>query len=451
MRRMSTARRTAVGSLVAAVGLAVLKLVVGFASGSLGILAEAVHSGIDAAAALLTVYAVGVAERPADVEHPYGHGKAQHLAALGEAVFLAAAAAWIAVEAAIRLGSGSSPVQARWYAFAALVVVLAVDAGRAALSLRGGRLERNAALIANAWHFASDFAGTLAVLVGLGLVAVGVPAGDSAAAIFVAAIVLVGAVRLARQNVDALMDRTPSGVAGRVERAVRAVAGVTDVRSVRVREAGGESFADVVIGVPRLAGVERSHETTDQVERAVRESLGRAQVSVHVEPAAGYETLNDRVAAAALRVSGVVEAHNIAVLDDASGRAVTLHVRLPENESLRSAGRVVDRLKDEIRREVGIARVFAHVEPSAPGARPARDIGAEQPDLHRLAAAAVRSVAGGVEDVVVYRQGSRLLVVTSVRADPAISVGEAHTLASRVEDAVRDALASVDDVIVEVC
>ena len=448
---MSPARRTAVASLVAAIGLALLKLAVGFASGSLGILAEAVHSGIDAAAAGLTLYAVGVAERPADREHPFGHGKAQHLAALGEATFLAAAATWIAAEAVMRLNEGSSPVQARWYAFAALVVVLAVDAARTAISLRRGRIDRNAALMANAWHFGSDFAGTLAVLVGLGLVAAGVPAGDSLAAIFVAAIVLLGALRLARQNIDALMDRTPSGVAGRVERAARSVPGVSEVRSVRVREAGGESFAEVVIGVPRLAGVERSHETTDMVEGAVRDSLGRAQVTVHVEPAAAAETLNDRVAAAALRVPGVVEAHNIAVLDDSSGRAVTLHVRLPEDETLRSAWDVVERLKDEIRREVGIARVYAHVEPSAPGAQPARDIGAEEPSLHRLAAEAIRSVAGDAEQLVVYRQGSRLLVVTSVRADPALSVGEAHTLASRVEDAVRDAVASVDDVIVEVC
>ena len=448
---MSTARRTALASLVAAIGLAILKLAVGFASGSLGVLAEAVHSGIDAAAAGLTLYAVGVAERPADREHPFGHGKAQHLAALGEAGFLAAAATWIAVEAAMRLHQGSSPVEAPWYAFAALLVVLAVDAARTAMSLRRGRIDRNAALLANAWHFGSDFAGTLAVLVGLGLVAAGVPAGDSLAAIFVAVIVLFGALRLARQNIDALMDRTPSGVAGRVETAARSVPGVSEVRSVRVREAGGESFAEVVIGVPRLAGVERSHETTDLVEGAVRDSLGRAQVTVHVEPADADETLNDRVAAAALRVAGVVEAHNISVLDDESGRAVTLHVRLPKDETVRSAREVVGRLKEEIRREVGIARIYAHVEPSEPGAQPARDIGAEQPSLHRLAAAAVRSVAGEPEDVVVYRQGSRLLVVTSVRADPSLSVGAAHTLASRVEDAVRDAVASVDDVIVEVC
>ena len=258
---MSTARRTALVSLVAAVVLVVVKAVVGFASGSLGVLAEAAHSGIDAVAAVLTLYAVGVAERPPDREHPYGHGKAQHLAALGEAAFLAGAAIWIAIEAVVRLRNDSSPVDPRPYVFAVILFVLAVDASRATLSLKQGRRERNAALIANAWHFGSDFVGTLAVLVGLVLAAAGVPGGDSVAAIFVAVIVLVAAVRLAAGNVDVLMDRAPLGLAGIVEQAVRGVAGVVDVRSVRVREAGGESFADVVIGVSRLDGLEKMHDT----------------------------------------------------------------------------------------------------------------------------------------------------------------------------------------------
>jgi cation diffusion facilitator family transporter len=448
---MSTARRTALVSLVAAIVLVVVKAVVGFASGSLGVLAEAVHSGIDAVAAVLTLYAVGVAERPPDREHPYGHGKAQHLAALGEAVFLSGAAAWIAVEAVLRLRSGSSPVDARWYVFATIIFVLVVDATRTMVSFRQGRLERNAALMANAWHFGSDFAGTVAVLIGLVLVAAGVPGGDSVAAIFVAVIVLVAAVRLGRGNVDALMDRSPSGLAGIIELVVRSVAGVAEVRSVRVREAGGESFADVVIGVSRLQGLEQTHETTDRVEEAVRDSLGRAQVQVHVEPAAlEEERPNERVAAAALRVSGVVEAHNITVLEDAAGRAVTLHVRLPEDATLRQAAEVIERLKREILAEVGIARVYAHVEPSRPDAQPAHDVSEEEPALRSRAEAAVRAVAGTTGEVVVYRQGRRLLVVTSLESDPGISVRAAHALASRIEDAVRDALDAVDDVIVEV-
>jgi cation diffusion facilitator family transporter len=448
---MSTARRTALVSIVAAIVLVVVKLAVGLASGSLGVLAEAAHSGIDAVSAVLTFFAVGVAERPPDREHPYGHGKAQHLAALAESVFLAGAAVWIAVEAAVRLASGSSPVHPHAYVFVVVGLVLVIDATRATVSLRTGRRQRNAALIANAWHFGSDFAGTLAVLAGLGLAAAGVPGGDSVAAIFVAAIVLVAALSLGHGNVDVLMDRAPSGLSALVERAVRGVSGVAEVRSVRVREAGGESFADVVIGVSRLQSLETTHETTDRIEQAVRDSLGRAQVQVHVEPAAlAGERANERVAAAALRVPGIVEAHNITVLEDDAGRAVPLHLRLPEDTSLRRAAQVVEQLKREILAEVGIARVYAHVEPSAPDAQPARDVSAAEPDVRARAQAAVRSIAGTAGEVVLYRQGQRLLVVTSLHADPGTSVREAHALASRVEDAVRDVVSDVDDVIVEV-
>jgi cation diffusion facilitator family transporter len=449
---MSTARRTALLSFLAALALVATKLLVGLATSSLGILAEALHSGLDAVAALLSLYAVGVAERPPDEQHQYGHGKAQHLAALSEAAILAAVAIWIGFEAVMRLRSGGGDVQPEWYAFVLQFGVLIVDAGRWSVSFRTGTRERNAALLASAWHFASDFAGTTAVLIGLALVSAGYPRADAVAALTVAALVLVAAARLALRNIDALMDRAPSGLDRQIGQIAQAVPGVAEVRSVRVREAGGESFADVVIGVSRLEGLERSHQTMDQVEDAVRSQIGPAQVTVHVEPSTGAEAPNERVAAAALRVPGVVETHNISVLEQgAGGRAITLHVRLPEDMPMRDAALTVEQLKREIRSEFGVARVYAHVEPSALGAQPARDIGAEQPQLVRAASEAVTRVAGqGAAEVVVYRQGERLLVVTSLRAEPGRSVREAHVLASRVEDAVRDALDSVDDVIVEV-
>ncbi len=448
---MSNARRTALISLLAALGLTAAKIAVGLATSSLGILAEAVHSGLDSAAALLSLYAIGVAERPADERHQYGHGKAQHLAALSEAVFLAAVACWIGFEAVLRLRSGGGGVEAHWYAFALLVGVLAVDAGRTTVSLRSGRRERNAALLASAWHFASDFAGTTAVIVGLALVSAGFPRADAVAALAVASLVAVAAIRMAANNVDVLMDRAPSGLSGLIEAAAGAIPGVAEVRSVRVREAGGGSFADVVIGVSRLEGLERSHQTMDRVEDAVRSLIGPAQVTVHVEPIVHAEAANERVAAAALRVPGVVETHNITVLEEGpAGRAITLHVRLPQDLPLRQAAQTVERLKDEIRSEFGVARVYAHVEPSALGAQPARDVADERPELVRTATAAVHAVAAGAAEVVVYQQGERLLVVTSLLAGDELSVREAHTLASRVEDAVRDALDAVDDVIVEV-
>jgi divalent metal cation (Fe/Co/Zn/Cd) transporter len=271
------------------------------------------------------------------------------------------------------------------------------------------------------------------------------------AAIFVAVLVIVAAVRIAVRNVGALMDRAPASVADRIEEAVRAVPGVAEVRSIRVREAGGEYFADVVVGVPRLDGLERSHHTMDVIEDSVERQVGRTHVTVHAEPIGVDERASERVAAAALRVPGVVEVHNVTVLDHEGGRAITLHARVEEDLPLREAGAIVRLLKGEIAREIGAARVYVHLEPFAPDPQAARDVSAELPDVHAAALAAVRRLAGDEATVVLYRQGRRLLVVTTLRAGPSVrTVQEAHLLASRVEDAVRDALPDVDEVIVEV-
>jgi len=193
---MSPQRRTALVSVGAACLLVAIKLVAGLASSSLGLLAEAAHSGTDLAAALLTFFAVSVAVRPADRGHPYGHAKAQNLAALGEAGFLILVSVGIAVAAVLRLaGVVDFEVEPTWWTFAVVGLVLAIDASRTIVSLRGARLYRSDALLANALHFGSDFAGTIAVLAGLIAAAFGFPAGDSIAALFVSGLVVAAAVR----------------------------------------------------------------------------------------------------------------------------------------------------------------------------------------------------------------------------------------------------------------
>nr|MBA2474712.1 cation transporter [Actinomycetota bacterium] len=208
---MSPQRRTALVSVLAAAALVVLKLVTGLATGSLGLVSEALHSATDLVAALLTLFAVGLAGRPADAGHPYGHGKAEHLSALAEAAILVLGSLVIAALAVARLlGAVDSEVDATPLAFAVIAVVIAIDLGRAIVSLRAARRFGSPALLANAFHFASDLVGTLAVLGGLGLTAAGHPRGDAVAALLVAGLVLVAAGRLMRRNVDVLMDRAPA-------------------------------------------------------------------------------------------------------------------------------------------------------------------------------------------------------------------------------------------------
>ncbi|MDX6596165.1 MAG: hypothetical protein QOE87_52 [Gaiellales bacterium] len=448
---VSVARRTALFSLGAALALVAVKLLVGFLTGSLGILAEAVHSGVDAGAALLTLYAVGVADRPPDHEHPYGHGKAQNLSALAEAAILVVAAAWIAITAILRLGGDGGQVRATWYAAAMLVFVLVIDAARATTSARVARRVGSAALGANAVHFAADFAGTLAVMAGLGLTALGHPHADAIAALFVACLVVLGAVRLAGSNVNALMDSAPAGAEANLRAVIASMPGVTEVRSLRVRSSGGKYFADVVIGVDRLAGLERSHAVMDDVERVVELELGGpAEVSVHAEPLAADERPSERVVAAALRVAGVIEVHNATVLMRPGGRAITLHARVDAALPLEEAALITERLRAEIRQETGADDVYIHLEPHAPGVTAAFDVTGRRADLRERVAEAVRPIAGEPEEVLVFEHEGRYVVVLRVRAVPGQSVADAHAHAGKVEEAVRGAIGELEEVVVEV-
>jgi len=282
---MTAQRRTALMSVVAAVVLIAIKLATGLATHSLGLLSEALHSGTDLVAALLTFFAVGVSARPADKGHSYGHGKAEHLAALAEGAILVLASVFVAFRAIQRLtGSIDAHVDAAWYAIAVLVVVIFIDASRALVSWRASRELRSAALASNALHFSSDLLGSAAVLVGLLFVRGGFQHADSIAALIVAALVLVAATRLMRTNVDVLMDRVPVEAEAAARAAIAGITPLVDLKRLRMREAGGRQFADVVIGVPAGAAVGQGHAAADQVEDAVQSALPRSDVVVHVEP-----------------------------------------------------------------------------------------------------------------------------------------------------------------------
>src|SRR3954463_1832196 len=237
--RVHPQRRTALVSVVAAIALIALKLGAGLASHSLGLVSEAAHSGTDLIAALLTFFAVGVAVRPADVAHQYGHGKAEHLSALAEAAILVLASFFIAWRAITHLvGGRTASVEARWYAFAVLGIVIAVDISRTVVLWRASRRYRSAALASNALHFASDLAGSVAVLVGLVLVQQGYSRADSVAALFVAMLVLLAAARLMQRNVDVLMDRAPADAEQAARLAIARVEPPVRLERLRMRQAG---------------------------------------------------------------------------------------------------------------------------------------------------------------------------------------------------------------------
>jgi cation diffusion facilitator family transporter len=441
---MSPQRRAALVSVAAAAALVALKLSVGLATHSLGLVSEAIHSGTDLVAALLTFFAVGVAGKPADPGHQYGHGKAEHLAALAEATFLAAASVFIAVRAIERLaGVSRQPVHAAWYAFAVVAVVIAVDASRTAVSWRTARRFSSAALSSNALHFGSDLAGSTAVLIGLVLARTGHQSGDSAAALFVAALVLAAASRLVRVNVDVLMDRAPAAA----EAAARAaIGGVPEIvlRRLRMRHAGGRQFADVVIGVPSASGVGQAHAAADAVEAAVERALPGSDVVVHVEPLEDAG-VRERVHAAAAAVPGVREIHNVALLEVGGRTELSLHLKLPGEVSLDRAHEVAEQLERAIRSAVPeVDAVQTHLEPlTEPSA--GREVAGDPRAIERI----VREETGRAPRAVRFlRTDAGLVAFLTLRIGGTARLDEAHARASAIEERIRRELPELGEVIV---
>ena len=446
---MHPQRRTALISIGAAVALIGLKLGAGLASHSLGLVSEAAHSGTDLIAALLTFFAVGVAVRPADVAHQYGHGKAEHLSALAEASLLVLASGFIAWRAITHLvGTRPTSVEATWYAFAVIVIVIAIDLSRTLVSWRASREYRSAALGASALHFGSDLFGSVAVLFGLLLVRAGYPRADSAAALFVAVLVLLAAARLMKRNVDVLMDRAPADAEAAAIAAIEGIEPAVTLSRLRMRQSGARQFADVVITVPPGAAVGQGHAAADRVEEALHDALPGSDIVVHVEPAQDEEAIRDRAHSAALGVPRVREVHNVSVLHVGRGTEVSLHLKLPGELTLDEAHEVATQVEQAIKENAPeVDSVQTHLEPlaEAGAGRRLADDSAERDVVMRI----VREITGHeARELRFLRTDDGLVAHLTLGLEGGSRLSDAHARASEIEERIRRVRPEISDVVV---
>lgn len=443
---MTPLRRTALASVVAACALIVIKLAAAIPSGSLGLVAEALHSGTDLVAALLTFFAVGYAAKPADEAHPYGHLKAEHLAALAEAAFLGLVSVAVAVLAVLRLtGVLDAEVDVTWWTLVAVGLVVVIDVSRTVVSLRSARRYRSAALMSNALHFGGDLAGTLAVVAGLVLAHAGYPKADAIAALFVALLVVVAAGRLMRGNADVLMDRASADEVAAANAAIARLDPPVELRRLRLRHASGQTFADVVIGVSPGAAVGQGHAAADRVEAAVHGALPGSDIVVHVEPLGGEAGLRERVRAAAMTVSHVREIHDLLLIETTTGVEASLHLKLPGSLALGEAHAIAEEVEEAITQAVPeVSAVQTHLEPLGEEAsgRVVEDVPAE------VERAVVAVTGRPPRSVRVLHTGEGLVILLTLALDGATPLGVAHDEASAVSRRVREALPEVSDVVV---
>ncbi|HXN22298.1 MAG TPA: cation-efflux pump [Candidatus Dormibacteraeota bacterium] len=388
----------ALWSVASAIVLVSLKIFLTIRTGSLGVLSEALHSGLDLIAALITYLSVGLSDRPADEKHPYGHGKLETFSAFVETALLLLTAVYIIWEAFGRLFLRNVHLTPSLTAIFILSCCLSIDIVRARALGKAARKYSSEALEADALHFSTDVWSTLVVIAGVTALWLsdrwGLPwlrYADPLAALAVSGVIIWVGVRLGKKTVDGLLDAAPVGLQRRISEAVNNMNGVLNTQRVRVRRAGNRHFVDVTIDVPRTATFEQVHALSDAVERRIGE-ITPSDVMVHMEPRApAGEHLFEAIRAIAQKRGLAV--HDLSA-HQLEGRVfVELHLEVDEQLSLREAHRRASELEDEIRKlPGGEAQVYIHIEPLGHYIAPAAEIGIEMKALERAVESFINSL-----------------------------------------------------------
>ena len=434
-------RTVALNSVLAAVLITGLKIVVGFTTGSLGILSEAAHSGLDLVAAVITLFSVRVSDKPADADHQYGHGKIENFSAFIETGLLLVTCVWIIVEALRRLFFHEAHVEATVAAFAVMFTSMGVDWWRSRALKKIADRYQSQALEADALHFSTDIYSSGVVILGLALVMAGriydqplLARADPVAALCVAGVIVYVSWRLARKTVDALLDAAPAGARARIIDEVRREGGVLEVERVRIRRAGNRYFADVTVALARSVTFQRSAEVVEGVSRAVNRVLPEADVVVHsLARASVAENIFDRIRGVATRHNLVV--HDVSVQDLGGRLHVEQHLEMEERLSLKEAHDQVTGLEAEIREKVPeVASILTHIE-SEPATIETADVAGADAKVERALKKVAREFREVVDvhEVIVKRVGERVYLSCHCTMSDALPLARVHDVQTALE------------------
>ncbi len=451
----------ALSSVLWSAVLSLLKLVVGIATGSLGILSEALHSTLDLMAALGTLFAVRLAAKPADEDHPYGHGKVENLTALAETLLLLGTAIWVIREAVSRLLSddpAALQVDISLWAFLVIIVSLVVDINRSAMLRRIARETNSAALEADAAHFSSDIWSSAAVLVGITGAALSSQVtpnsplhwllirADVFSSLIVACIILHICKVLGSAAINNLMDKTDSALYSRLSSLMQQNMPAYPLRGLRVRAVGNTSYIEMVVGMPRELHIDSAHEIADAIEHLIENSLPGAETLVHIQPedlSPDSPDLLIRQIALAHRLA----VHSLRLLEADQGLLVFTDMELPSGAKLGAWSVPIQAFRSEVKRHLNAADVFVHIEPAM---RTLPEFSSPIPenwessvrramnDLHAPSPTSIR----------LFSKGSRRVCFVSIPADPAISVESSHEQLTLLSEKLSAALPSLARMVV---
>lgn len=274
----------ALSSILAAVFLTSTKLAVGFFTGSLGILSEALHSGLDLVAAMMTYFAVKIADKPPDDDHHFGHGKVENLSALLQTFLLLATCLWIIYEAYERLTGKSVMITVNVWSYLVVIMSITIDISRSRALRKVAKKYNSQALEADALHFSSDILSSVVVLIGLVASQFNFHIADSISALIVALIVILITFKLGKKSIDALLDKSPDNMLPDIEKIISFIPEVQYVHDLRVRTSGSKIFVDMNIHVSPDMTIQEAHQISEHIEYFIKQKYPSCYIHIHEEP-----------------------------------------------------------------------------------------------------------------------------------------------------------------------
>lgn len=449
--------KVAITSIVASAVLTIIKLVVGASTNSLGILSEAMHSGLDVIAALMTFYAIRMATRPPDLRYTYGYAKYESLTSLAEIILLFAVAGWVFYEGVERIFFKTVHPEITFFSLGIMFVSIAIDFGRSRALDKVAKKYGSQALEADALHFKADMLTSFIVIGGLLVVLfLNIPNADAYAAIIVAGMIIYTSLGLGRRTMDVLLDKAPKGIHAQVVESVTGLEGINNAHDIRVRQVGSEIFVDMHIEVPRTYTHSKAHEVATTVEERVRRVIPNADVMVHVDAIEGVdETIMDKVRLIASETEGIKNVHstylsNMITLEKEISDFVkkgSLHlyldVQMDGSLDLKKAHDIIDKFERDVKNKIlEIGNITTHIETEADENIP---VGMEK-TVDKSHAEKIRSLALSVPSITECKDigsiivNDELHITMTIKITPrengTVTVEEAHGIATRVQNLI---------------
>lgn len=424
-----------------------LKLVVGFITGSLVMIADGVDSSLDAIANVIAMLVTRIAGHPPDEDHPYGHRRFETLAAMMVGGFLLLTASEIVKSGIERLLSGAAP-EIGVANFAVMALALSVNLGLFVLQRREGQRLRSEVLLASSEDKRSDIMVSVTILLSLVTVRLGLGWVDAAAALLVVALISRNALRIIKRSASVLVDRAPLD-ADAVREVVADVPGVQGVAQVRSRGSEDDVYLDVAVNVAAPTTVDHSAAIADEIRSRLRSNFdGVTDVDVSFRPASDHPPDYALIARAEADALGI-GVHEITATQVENALVLDVHVEVSANQTLEQAHEIVSRFENRLSEAIPtLGDVVTHIEPaygvkrsiSLHGradqlTREALRIAAEQFPGGRWHALNIRAEADGSFSLSVHCQ-----------IDGSMSVDEAHQMAEQVETRIRSAMPSIQRV-----